>query len=141
MDFQRERLKAAIRERNQTMRAVSTAMGRNKAYVQQFFENDTPKELSERDRARAEKFLGLSDGYLRNPSAPLSAKTPTGTKPSNEALIERAQSGQGAKTEEAMDALTIGIERLLDKYGYRAVANKVEELEAERRAHPHQRRA
>jgi hypothetical protein len=144
MDWQRERLRKAIRDRNQKMSAVSKAIRRNHAYISQFLENQTPKELSEKDRVGVEKFLSLPDSWLRNPQSPLSAKTPSETKakPSNEVLTPVTQSGHNEKdvTEEAMDALTIGVQRLLDKYGFDAVANKLEELEANRRAHPQDRR-
>lgn len=142
MDWQRERLRKALRDRGQKMSAASKAIGRNHAYVSQFLENQTPKELSEKDRVGLEKFLLLPDGWLRNPQSPLSAKPPRPTRSQNgnDSLTAPSQAKDtDKKAEEGMNALIVALERLLDQYDYKIVSRKLDELEAERRARPQQR--
>jgi phage repressor protein C with HTH and peptisase S24 domain len=67
MDAVRKRILRAISERGMDMKSLSLAMGRNAAYMQQFFDRNIPLELKERDRKRVADLLGIPENEIGGP--------------------------------------------------------------------------
>lgn len=61
-----ELLRTRLRERDMNYTAASRAVGRNHAYIQQFLERGSPKELPEDVRETLAPLLGLHPDELRN---------------------------------------------------------------------------
>ena len=61
-----ELVRQRLRERDINMTEASRQIGRNPAYIQQFLERGTPKELPEGVREALAPLLGLSPDELRN---------------------------------------------------------------------------
>ena len=64
------RLRDALRERL-WLQGVSLAIGRNKAYLQQYLARGMPRVLSHQDTATLGKFLGCDPGELRHDTLPV----------------------------------------------------------------------
>ena len=58
----------ALEQRGTDMAALSKALGRNHAYIQQFLTRGTPGELKERDRRAIAQFLGIDERTLLSDS-------------------------------------------------------------------------
>jgi hypothetical protein len=67
MDVVRKRILRALSERDMDMKALSLAMGRNDAYMHQFFNRGIPAELKERDRKKVADLLGISESEIGGP--------------------------------------------------------------------------
>ena len=66
----RRRLKVLLRERDLTLSAASAAIGRNRAYLQQFVERGHPKVLGFRDSELLGELLGCDPAELRHEHVP-----------------------------------------------------------------------
>lgn len=73
MDSVRKRIARVIKERGLTYKEVSTELGRNHAYVQQFIERNVPAKLPEETRLRLSELLDIPEAELGAP-APRSSK-------------------------------------------------------------------
>ena len=58
----------ALEQRGTDMAALSKALGRNHAYIQQFLTRGTPAELKERDRRAVAQFLRIDERALLSDS-------------------------------------------------------------------------
>lgn len=56
-----------IRERGTSYGALSSLLGRNAAYVQQYVKRGTPRKLEEGDRRKLARFLGVDEQLLGGP--------------------------------------------------------------------------
>jgi phage repressor protein C with HTH and peptisase S24 domain len=81
MDAVRKRILRAIAERGMDMKSLSLAMGRNAAYMQQFFDRGIPVELKERDRKRVAALLGIPESEIGGPVGGQGAPTQHRTVP------------------------------------------------------------
>ena len=75
----RERLKALLRQNDLTMARASTAIGRNKTYLQQYLVRGMPKVLGFQDSEALAKLLRCDPAELRHAALP-PRKTPTRTR-------------------------------------------------------------
>lgn len=66
---QRAALLALIEEQGRTLAELSSLLGRNAAYLQQYLRRGTPRLLAEEDRGRLARLLGVSDAHLGGPAA------------------------------------------------------------------------
>jgi hypothetical protein len=64
-DRVRQTIEARIAERGLEMKSLSTAIGRNHAYLYQFLRKGTPQKLDEDDRRKLAPLLGLDESDLR----------------------------------------------------------------------------
>lgn len=60
----RELIQAKIEEKRVSLAAVSRAIGKNHAYLQQYLERGIPKRLPEDVRAELARYLGISESVL-----------------------------------------------------------------------------
>lgn len=67
MDEVRKAIRAKLKERGLTMKAVSKDLGKNDAYLQQFLERDIPLQLSEKVRWRLAEILDMDERQLGAP--------------------------------------------------------------------------
>ena len=75
----RERLKALLRQNDLTMSRASTAIGRNKTYLQQYLVRGMPKVLGFQDSEALAKLLDCDPAELRHAEVP-PRKPPTRTR-------------------------------------------------------------
>lgn len=68
------------------MKEVSTQIGRNHAYLQQFLERGVPATLPEITRGKLAIILGVTEDALRGPSPALGGRSPPMNKPQTLAL-------------------------------------------------------
>jgi len=77
MDEPRKRILREIKSRDLELKALSLAMGRNAAYLQQFLHRGTPAVLKEQDREKLAELLGITEvdlgGPIRDNVFPISA--------------------------------------------------------------------
>jgi len=68
----RDALRQLAGERGVSLAALSSMIGRNKAYVQQFIERGTPRRLDECDRLTLARYFGIDERELgaRDPWQP-----------------------------------------------------------------------
>lgn len=66
-DEQRAALLALMKKQGRNYAELSGLLGRNAAYLQQYFKRGTPQLLAEEDRGRLARFLGVSDAHLGGP--------------------------------------------------------------------------
>lgn len=81
----RQYLKQLAVDRGDSLSSLSRVVGRNEAYLQQFIERGSPRQLPERERLRLaqhfqidERLLGARDPWTPNPEnrfAPISQHT------------------------------------------------------------------
>lgn len=71
-DAPRQAVRDRIAALGTTMKAVSTAMGRNPTYVQQYLDRWIPRELPEKARAQLAGALGIDETELRPALSPQS---------------------------------------------------------------------
>jgi phage repressor protein C with HTH and peptisase S24 domain len=64
-DAPRARLLELSQARGVSLAALSELLGRNPSYLQQFIRKGSPRKLEEQDRATLARFLGVSEGELR----------------------------------------------------------------------------
>ena len=67
---QRAALAAAIAASEESLAALSRMLGRNVAWLQQYFTRGTPRLLPEEARRRLASYLGVADEALGGPPAP-----------------------------------------------------------------------
>jgi hypothetical protein len=71
----RSRLLALSAERGVSLAALSSLLGRNASYLQQFVRKGSPRKLEENDRRTLARFLGVDEAEL---GAPMAAIVPAG---------------------------------------------------------------
>lgn len=76
MDRVRELIVGKLKERGLSMKEVSTQIGRNHAYLQQFLERGVPANLPEGVRGQLAIMLGVTEDALRGPSPALGGRLP-----------------------------------------------------------------
>lgn len=81
MDRVRELIAGKLKERGLSMKEVSTQIGRNHAYLQQFLERGVPANLPEVARGKLAIILGVTEDALRGPSPALGGRVLPMTKP------------------------------------------------------------
>lgn len=69
MDLVRKLILERLHELGLGMAEVSSRLGRNETYLQQFLKRGSPRELHERDRIRLAEILSVSEDQLRGPSS------------------------------------------------------------------------
>ncbi len=67
MSNPREKLRELARERHSSLAALSTMIGRNPTYLQQFISKGSPRKLEEQDRRMLSEFLGVPESDLGGP--------------------------------------------------------------------------
>ncbi len=68
MDGARRALVAAMERHGVDCAQLSRLIGRNPAYIQQYLQRGSPRQLAERDRALIAEFLGVTEGALGAPT-------------------------------------------------------------------------
>lgn len=68
MDGARRALVAAMERHGVDCAQLSRLIGRNPAYIQQYLQRGSPRQLAERDRALIAEFLGVTEGALGAPA-------------------------------------------------------------------------
>lgn len=68
MDAIRKRIWRLIQDRELDMQAVSIALGRNKAYLQQYLHRGVPARLKELDRRKLAEILNISESEIGGPA-------------------------------------------------------------------------
>ncbi len=101
----RERLSELVRERGNSLAALSRMLGRNSTYLQQFITKGSPRKLEEEDRRKLAQFFGVSEAELGAPED--LSYDPTGDWASIPRLSLEASAGPGAvgASEMPFDAL------------------------------------
>jgi hypothetical protein len=64
----RAELERLIMERREDFAGLSRLLGRNAAYMQQYFKRGTPKRLAENDRRTLAKYFGVDEALLGGPA-------------------------------------------------------------------------
>lgn len=64
---QRAALARLVADRRLSLSELSRVLGRNAAYLQQYLNRGSPRELGERDRARLAAYLGVGEAALGGP--------------------------------------------------------------------------
>ena len=82
----RERLRVLLRQNDLTMARASAALGRNRAYLQQYLVRGMPKVLGFRDSETLAKLLGCDPAELRHPTLPPRKPQARSRRPSPRAL-------------------------------------------------------
>lgn len=75
-DDVRHILAQTVEEKGESLAALSKALGRNAAYLQQYLRRGTPRRLQAADRRRLEEILCLSYGQLESAAGESSATAP-----------------------------------------------------------------
>lgn len=63
----REALKRIVKERGESLSALSTMLGRSRSYLQQFVERGSPKALDPRERDLLAQYLDIEEEVLGGP--------------------------------------------------------------------------
>lgn len=77
MDGARHALAAAMERHGVDCAQLSRLIGRNPAYIQQYLQRGSPRQLAERDRALIAQFLNVTEGALGAPARAASAHDAT----------------------------------------------------------------
>lgn len=98
----RETLDRLCREQGIDYARLSSIIGRNPAYVQQYIKRGTPRRLAEQDRARIAAYLGVPESQLGAPPMQSLAK-PAGARGGDMILVPKlaigASAGHGASVD------------------------------------------
>ncbi len=116
----REILDRLIRERGTSYGAISSLLGRNPAYIQQYVRRGSPRKLDEEDRRKLARFFGVEESLLRGPEDPA---LPAGRRKNPLVAVPRlplgASAGAGTLDEDeaAADAIAFNERWLRDMGG------------------------
>lgn len=111
---QRAALAAAIEQQGESLAALSRMLGRNVAWLHQYFTRGTPRMLPEEARRRLASYLGLSEEALGGRAAP--------------ALIPRLDIGVSAGPGRIADAEEVAGDEPISDEGLRRLGAKRHDL-------------